>query len=110
MMARKQVVRHLAKNADFDIYQAANGQEAINILAQQEIGLLCLDLTMPVIDGVGVLEYIKEKKIECFVVVISADIQPEMKEKVMNLGALTFLEKPVATDALNDVMHKFGIR
>ena len=65
---------------------------------------------MPVIDGVGVLQYIKENKIECFVVVISADIQPEMKQTVMSFGALTFIEKPVSMGALAEVMHKFGIR
>lgn len=110
MVARKQVVRCFKAYEDFKIHQATNGREAVAILAQQEIGLMCLDLTMPELDGIGVLEYIRDHKIECFVVVISADIQPEMKQRVMALGALTFLEKPVSADELHKTLHKFGIK
>lgn len=110
MVARKQVVRCFKAYEDFEIHQATNGREAVAILAQQEVGLLCLDLTMPELDGIGVLEYIRDHKIECFVVVISADIQPEMKQRVMSLGALTFLEKPVSPSELHEILHKFGIK
>ncbi|SFC37253.1 response regulator [Pseudoalteromonas denitrificans] len=110
MVARKQVLRVLKQYSDFEFYQASNGQEALDILRKQEIGLLCLDLTMPVIDGIGVLEAIKAEKIECFTVVISADIQDKMKQKVNDLGALNFLEKPVKVETLNSTLHKFGIR
>ncbi len=109
LVARKQVVRFLKQHPDFEIAQASNGQEALDILRVREIGLLCLDLTMPVIDGIGVLQAIKAEKIECFTVVISADIQPQMKQQVSALGALHFIEKPVKQDQLEAVLHKFGI-
>jgi len=110
MVARKQVIRSLKDNDEFHFMQASNGQEALDILRNQEIGLLCLDLTMPIIDGLGVLEAIKSEKIECFTVVISADIQIQMKQRVKELGALNFIEKPVAKDELISTLHKFGIK
>jgi len=110
MVARKQVIRILKNNEDFHFLQASNGQEALDILRNQEVGLLCLDLTMPIIDGVSVLETIKSEKIECFTVVISADIQPEMKQRVKQLGALNFINKPVTQDELISTLHKFGIK
>jgi len=110
MVARKQVIRSLKDNDEFHFMQASNGQEALDILRNQEIGLLCLDLTMPIIDGLGVLEAIKAEKIECFTVVISADIQIQMKQRVKELGALNFIEKPVAKDELISILHKFGIK
>jgi len=110
MVARKQVIRSLKDNDEFHFMQASNGQEALDILRNQEIGLLCLDLTMPIIDGLGVLEAIKAEKIECFTVVISADIQIQMKQRVKELGALNFIEKPVAKDELISTLHKFGIK
>ena len=94
-VARKQVVRCLSGSLEAEIVQAENGAQALTILKSQQIDLLCLDLTMPVLDGVGVLEALKSHKIETFVVVISADIQPEMKARVIRLGAIDFMEKPV---------------
>lgn len=108
-VARKQVCRILAKNPDFEIIEAGNGQEALTILRAQEIGLVCLDLTMPVLDGIGLLSQLKEDKIVRHIVVISADVQTQMQTRVKELGALDFLAKPVDEDSLKSVLHKFGI-
>lgn len=109
-VARKQVKRCLESALDVTIVEAKNGEEALTLLKTQQIDLVCLDLTMPVVDGIGVLEGIKAHKIESFVVVISADIQVEMKSRVASLGALDFIEKPVSSNELMAVLHKFGIR
>ncbi|WP_194868408.1 response regulator [Pseudoalteromonas sp. PPB1] len=110
VVARKQVIRCLNGIIDADICQANNGHEALEVLAERHIDLLCLDLTMPVLDGIGVLEAIKRQVIETYVVVISADIQDEMKTRVAKLGALEFLEKPVKPESLQATLSKFGIR
>ncbi|WP_440053799.1 response regulator [Pseudoalteromonas sp. T1lg65] len=109
-VARKQVIKHLQQALDVEIFQAANGVEAVELLLQQQIDLLCLDLTMPQLDGIGVLEAIKTHRIECFVVVISADIQKQMKQKVIEFGVLDFLEKPVSPQQLLTLLDEFGIR
>lgn len=108
-VARKQVVRCLNECVTADIQQAVNGANALELLRMQQFDLLCLDLTMPEVDGVQVLERIKAEKIECFVLVISADIQQQMKQKVAKLGAIDFINKPINKSALNEVLHKFGI-
>jgi len=63
---------------------------------------------MPELDGIGVLEAIKAEAIDCFVIVISADIQPEMQKRVMELGALAFVQKPVSEDKINGVLKQYG--
>ncbi|AZZ99182.1 response regulator [Pseudoalteromonas sp. R3] len=110
VVARKQVIRCLSGMLDADICQATNGREALDVLATRHIDLVCLDLTMPEMDGIAVLEAIKRQVIETYVVVISADIQGEMKARVAKLGALEFLEKPVKPDALQATLSRFGIR
>lgn len=109
-VARKQVVRCLSSALDAEIAQAENGVQALEVLEGKQIDLLCLDLTMPEMDGIGVLEAIKANKIETFVVVISADIQPEMKERVIRLGAIDFIDKPVTPQYLLDLLTQYGIR
>lgn len=110
MLARKQVIRCLSQSIDAEVKQASNGKEALALLRSHNFDLLCLDLTMPEIDGVKVLETIKAEKIECFVLVISADIQQEMKQRVAKLGAIDFINKPIDLARLNATLHKFGIR
>ncbi|GAC15629.1 response regulator [Aliiglaciecola lipolytica] len=108
-MARKMVQRSLPENFASEIDQACNGQEAISKLAESSFALLFLDLTMPIMDGIEVLEEIKKRCIEVFVIVISGDIQPEMKSRVAKLGALDFIEKPVDKSKLQDVLTRFGL-
>ncbi|EWS99295.1 chemotaxis protein [Pseudoalteromonas sp. SCSIO_11900] len=108
-VARKQVIRCLKECIDADIQQATNGKDALEQLRQRHFDLLCLDLTMPEVDGIEVLEQIKISKIESYVLVISADIQQEMQARVAQLGAIDFIHKPINKTQLSAVLHKFGI-
>lgn len=108
-VARKQVIRCLNTCLEADIFQAINGKDALEQLRNKHFDLLCLDLTMPEVDGVEVLKVIKAEKIECFVLVISADIQHQMKLRVAQLGAMDFINKPISKVTINNILHKFGI-
>lgn len=108
-VARKQVMRCLKECIDADIQQATNGKEALEQLRQRHFDLLCLDLTMPEVDGIEVLEQIKISKIESYVLVISADIQQKMQARVAQLGAIDFIHKPINKTQLSTALHKFGI-
>lgn len=101
--------RSLPDDFACEVHLACNGQEAIDQLLDKPFALLFLDLTMPIKDGLDVLKEIKQHCIEVFVIVISGDIQPEMKERVQKLGALDFIEKPVDGPKLESVMQRFGL-
>ncbi|MBV2129981.1 response regulator [Arsukibacterium indicum] len=109
LLARNQMKKSLPAEFDAAIVTATNGLEALTVLRSQEVGVVFLDLTMPELDGVGVLEAIKAEKMDVFVIVVSADIQPEMQKRVMDLGALAFIQKPVNTDKLSAVMRQYGL-
>lgn len=109
ILARKQVRKSLPETFDAEFQTAGNGIEALQILRSQEIGLVFLDLTMPELDGIGVLEAIKAESIDSFVIVISADIQPEMQRRVMDLGALAFIHKPVSEEKVAGVLKQYGL-
>ena len=49
-------------DAEYDIVEAPNGMEAIDAIEKNDnIALILLDVIMPVMDGFGVLDYMKEK-------------------------------------------------
>jgi len=108
-MARKQVLRSLPEQWQGNVQTATNGAEALTILRNNEIEILFLDLTMPGIDGIGVLQGIKKLNITCNVFVISADIQPEMQSKVKALGAKEFIRKPVKQDVLLNNLQQHNL-
>lgn len=108
-MARKQVLRSLPESWRDNVQTATNGAEALKVLRDSSIDILFLDLTMPGIDGVGVLQGMQKLKIEANVFVISADVQPEMQSKVLALGAKAFLRKPVQAETLISHLEKFDL-
>lgn len=108
-MARKQVRRSLPEGWDVDVTMACNGVEGLEAIRTGKGEMVFLDLTMPEMDGYSVLENAKKEGHKCVVIVISADIQPEARERVMALGALDFIKKPVDGNKLQEVLKKYGL-
>lgn len=108
-MARKQVKRALPEGWDVDITMATNGVEGIEAIRSGKGEMVFLDLTMPELDGYGVLDAVKAEGHKSIIIVISADIQPEARERVMGLGALDFIKKPVDNKKLTEVLNKYGL-
>ena len=107
--ARKQVLRAMPNDWDFTISQATNGEEALQTIKNENIELMFLDLTMPVMDGYEVLESIRSQDINCLVIVVSGDIQPDALERVKKLGAIGFVKKPVNKEEIELLLIEFGL-
>ena len=107
--ARKQIQKSLPENWDMKITQAKNGLECVEALKKGLGQLLLLDLNMPEMDGYQVLQVINEYKFVTTVIVVSGDIQPEAQKRVMMLGALEFIKKPVDKKKLEQVLDERDI-
>jgi chemotaxis protein CheC len=90
-ITRKYITKRIPEG--FEIYEGSNGKEAFDIYREINPDIVFLDLTMPVMDGYAALEKIKEYDVDAFVIVISADVQDEAREKVMSLGAVAIHDK-----------------
>lgn len=108
-MARKQVTRSLPADWEVDITYASNGVEGLEAIRAGKGEMVFLDLTMPELDGYGVLAAIRDEGLKCMVIVISADIQPEAHSRVTGMGAMDFIRKPVDNHKLLAVLQKFGL-
>lgn len=108
-MARKQVARSLPDGWDVDISFATNGVEGMEAIRQGKGEMVFLDLTMPEMDGYQVLQQLRQENHKSVVIVISGDIQPEARERVLGLGALDFIKKPVSKEKLEAVLHEYGL-
>lgn len=108
-MARKQMARALPMAEVTQVHFAEHGEDALAQLQANPIDLMFLDLTMPVLDGYETLEQLRVRGIECPTIVVSGDIQPEARARVTALGALDFINKPVDSERLLAVLHRFGL-
>lgn len=108
-MARKQVLRSLPADWDVEVTFATNGVEGLDAVRAGKGEIMFLDLTMPEMDGYQVLEQIRAEGLKAIVIVISADIQPEARERVLKLGALDFIQKPINSDKLVATLKNFGL-
>jgi chemotaxis protein CheY-P-specific phosphatase CheC len=108
-MARKQMARSLPSHWDVSVNFAADGREGIEAIKQGKGEILFLDLNMPVMDGYEVLQIIRKHDFDTRVIVVSGDVQPEAYRRVMDLGALGFLSKPVESQQIESILTDFGI-
>ncbi len=107
-MARKMVVKSLEESTikDLEIFEAQNGQEAIDLYKEISPKIVFLDLTMPVMDGFEALKRIKEIDENAKVVIISADIQKLSMDRVRELGAFNFIKKPIDSLKMQQILEK----
>lgn len=106
--ARKQLARALPEGLATDVQFAANGREALAILEAEDIDLMFLDLTMPEMDGYQTLKAMSANDIEVPTIVVSGDIQPEARTRVLSLGALEFIKKPIDKAGMAEVLADLG--
>ncbi len=107
--ARKQLMRALPGSWNVTLHQAADGLEGVEQILMGHGDLIFLDLTMPEMDGYGVLETLQREGLRSKVFVVSGDIQPEAHERVMALGALDFIKKPASPDTLLALLKRHGL-
>lgn len=79
----------------FNVITARNGEEAIRIIHSEEIDLIITDLMMPVIDGFELLAYISNNNLGLPIIVMTAYGTPAIENKINNLGALQYIQKPI---------------
>lgn len=91
----------VAKRAGFDALTASDGNEALSILrTDPAIGAMVLDLIMPDLDGMGVMETMRREGISVPVIVQTANSSMETVISAMRYGASDFFVKPVAPERL----------
>jgi len=93
-------ISSLLSDEGYECYTAANGREAQAIIDQEEIHLIITDLVMPEMDGMQLLQWVRQKYHSTKVFLLTAYGTVESAVQAMKFGAVEFLLKPVDFDTL----------
>jgi len=96
-------------------YTAENGKVALEMLSAQHYDIIISDIKMPELDGVTLLQQVKEQAPDTFVILITSYGSTETAIDAMRLGAIDYILKPIDFDELilrikNISLHKELLR
>jgi two-component system phosphate regulon sensor histidine kinase PhoR len=90
----------------YHVQKASRGDEALDILNKERVDILLLDLKMPGMDGLEVLERIRKQNTQIQVIVITGYATVETAIEAMKQGAYDFIPKPFEPDQLRIVVNR----
>ena len=105
---RNGIAKYIQLHTDrFDkIYLAANGQEAIDIIFRDKPDIMFLDVQMPLLDGIEVMQEAKRADILPYTMILSAYDEFKYCQQALRLGAKEYLLKPVRSSDILQMVNQ----
>ena len=104
----RQVVRMTLAGAGYEVLEAANGQEALDVLDGRKVHLIVSDVNMPLMDGIALLRNIKVHPNYKFtpVIMLTTESSEEKKQEGKAAGAKAWVVKPFQPPVLLTAVSK----
>ncbi|MCC9022620.1 sporulation initiation phosphotransferase Spo0F [Bacillus nakamurai] len=91
----------------YQTFQAANGIQALDIVAKERPDLVLLDMKIPGMDGIEILRRMKMIDDSIRVIIMTAYGELDMIQESKELGALTHFAKPFDIDEIREAVKKY---
>lgn len=93
---------------EFETVEAASGFEALKMLPQQEYDLIITDINMPDINGLELINFIRNnaRYEQIPIIIVSTERSEEDKKRGMALGATAYVTKPFKAVDLQEIIKK----
>lgn len=110
-ISRVMMINSIKKAIDqsLEILQAEDGLIGFELYKDSRPDLVLLDLTMPVMDGYESLEKIIDYDKDAKVYIITSDIQKMAQDRVLNLGAMGLVGKPISEEKIKEIFSVAGL-
>lgn len=104
----RKMVQFTLKGAGYEVVEAADGQEGLELAMSQQVSLVLTDQNMPRMDGLTLIRSLRDtqeyKRVP--ILMLTTESSDEMKAKGRAAGATGWLVKPFAPQGLVDVIKK----
>ncbi len=94
------IISAVLQEEGFEVLTANSGKEALNIIAESDIDLVLTDMKMPSMDGIELLDKIKEKRPKIPVLMMTAYGTVQKAVEAIKKGAYNYILKPFDNDSL----------
>ena len=101
---RRSIERHILSERVTEIYQAANGREAMELFERYRPEFVTMDLTMPEMDGLTCISKMMALKPDTRLMVISALGDAATAIEAVERGANEYVVKPFSAEDLNSAL------
>ena len=79
----------------YQVKTVNSGEEAVVLFAEDPPDMVLLDISMPGMRGIDVLQHIKAQKASCGVIMLSAYGDDQTIQEAMDMGAYCYIQKPM---------------
>lgn len=99
----------ILEQLEFDVLEACDGLEALEIIKEKKIDLIYMDVLMPNLDGFETTKRVRKTQLgkDIPIVIVSAHVFKEDEEKAIGVGANCFIAKPIEYDVLVNSLQKY---
>ena len=94
------VLSELLKDEGYEVFTAGSGAEGFETVKDTDLDLVVTDMQMPEVDGLQLLQKVKDFNADLPVIMITAYAEVEKAVKAMQAGAFSYLAKPFSNDEL----------
>lgn len=101
----KQYLRDFSELRVIEVFH--NGKDALAYLKDHPVELIIADITMPLMDGIGLVRNMRRNKIDTDVIVVTAANDIEHLEEMLRLGVIDYLVKPFDRQRFKKAIQKF---
>jgi two-component system response regulator AtoC len=101
-----ETLRNVLRKKGYELFCAASGNEALELLRKELVDLVLLDMRLPDVDGLEVLSKIKELDTEILVIMMTAYSDVESAVSAMKAGAYHYINKPFELEELRLLIEK----
>lgn len=101
-IAINDAIAEVARACNYDVIQAYNGKQALDILAQSKLSpaLVICDMAMPTMDGIEFVKQSLIKNLDLNVCMITANDDKDQIIEVLRLGVADYISKPFEVEPL----------
>jgi len=98
-------VKNFFEERNYSVMTALNGEEAIRCVNNNTFDVILLDIKMKKMDGIQVLQQIREMKLKSNIIMVTAVEDQELMKQASKLGACRYITKPLVLEELEGAVY-----
>lgn len=102
------MLHHTLSNAGFEVLQAEDGQQGLEVLAREPVDIIITDINMPVMDGIQFIKRVREsgRHNSLPIIILTTETSQDKRDQGRAAGGTGWIVKPFDPEKLISVIHR----